>query len=500
MKFDPLASDLPAAEIIPEVRQHLAKENTLIVHAPPGAGKSTLLPLALLDQPFLEGKKILMLEPRRLAAKSIATRLAWFLGEKVGNTVGYRIRFDTQVGENTRIEVLTEGILTRMLHQDTSLENIGLVIFDEFHERSLFSDVALALCREMQDVLRPDLRIMIMSATLDIPKLSSLLKAPISESKGRQFPVEVLYTGNNDEVMLPELTARTVIKAGKSHEGDILVFLPGQGEIRKCEEILRAELKGFAIHPLYGTLPFHKQQQALVPDRGGKRKVVLATSIAETSLTIEGIKIVVDSGFSRISRFDPRTGLSRLVTVPITRDAADQRAGRAGRLEAGICYRMWSKATHERLAPHRTPEILESDLASLVLEMAEWNINDINQLAWLTAPPRGNVLQARDTLHELEALETNKITDHGKKMHQLPCHPRLAHMLIKAEETDLLGLATDIAAILEERDPLPKESGIDLNLRIEALRKHRDEKRQNRKFDRLDLVASSYRRIVSAIS
>ena len=500
MSFDPYKIDLPVVEIISEVRHSLQKENTLIVNAPPGAGKSTLLPLALLDEPWLEGKKMLMLEPRRLAARSIATRMSDLLNSPVGQTVGYRIRFENKTSDNTRIEVLTEGILTRMIHSDNALDGIGLVIFDEFHERSIHADVALALCREAQQVLRPDLRIMIMSATLNMPQLTQLLQAPSIESKGRQYPVDIVYTGEQDQMMLPELTCRTVVKAVNEHAGDVLVFLPGEGEIKKCEDILKKQLTDFRIHPLYGKLPQPKQLSAIMPDKTGRRKVVLATSIAETSLTIEGIKIVVDTGFGRTSRFDPRSGLSRLETVQISKDSADQRAGRAGRLSAGVCYRMWSRATHERLTENRTPEIMEADLAPLVLDMAQWGIMDVHQLTWLTPPPKGTLAQAADTLHQLEALHNGRITEHGKSIHKLPCHPRIAHMLLMAEEEDLLPLATDIAAILEERDPLPKEAGIDINLRVEALRRYRDNTGKGGKFGRIDKVADAYRKLFGITS
>lgn len=494
MPFDPLKIDLPVVDIIPEVRNSLQKDNTLIVNAPPGAGKSTLLPLALFEEPWLQGKKVLMLEPRRLAARSIAMRMSDLLNDEVGQTVGYRIRFENRTSAQTRIEVLTEGILTRMIHSDNALEGVGMVIFDEFHERSIHADVALALCREAQQVLRPDLRIMIMSATLNMPQLTELLKAPVAESSGRQFPVEVIYTGEQDQMMLPEMTARTVVKAVRENEGDALVFFPGEGEIKKCEELLRKELRGFAIHPLYGKLPHGKQYSAIMPDQQGRRKVVLATSIAETSLTIEGIKIVVDTGYGRTSRFDPKSGLSRLETVQISKDSADQRAGRAGRLSAGVCYRMWSKATHERMQEHRVPEIMEADLAPLVLDMAQWGIVDAYQLTWLTPPPKGALSQASDTLHQLDALHNGRITEHGKKVHQLPCHPRIAHMLIMAEDDEMLELATDVAAILEERDPLPRESGIDINLRIEALRRYRKGHGQG-KFGRIEKIATSYRKL-----
>lgn len=439
-----------------------------------------------------------MLEPRRLAARSIASRMAELLGEPVGKTVGYRVRFDNKVSESTRIEVLTEGILTRMIHSDNELQGIGMVIFDEFHERSIHADVAMALCREAQQVLRPDLRILVMSATLDMPQLTALLNTEAVISKGRQYPVDIRYTGEQEISILPELAARTILQATREQEGDILAFFPGEGEIRKCEELLRKDLKGFAIHPLYGMLPQNKQFAAIMPDRSGKRKVVLATSIAETSLTIEGIKTVVDTGFGRKSRFDPKSGLSRLETVQISADSADQRAGRAGRLSPGVCYRMWSKATHSQLEPHPTPEILEADLTSLVLDLAQWGIVDASQLTWLNPPPKGALALASETLHQLNALEHGRITEHGQRIHALPCHPRIAHMLIEADDLGLLPLATDIAAILEERDPLPKEAGIDINLRIETLRRFRGENRLNNKFARIEKIAESYRRMFDA--
>lgn len=498
MTFDPLKIDLPVTEIIPQVREQLNNENTLIVNAPPGAGKSTLLPLALLNQNWLKDKKIVMLEPRRLAAKTIAYRMAALLEDEPGQTVGYRVRFENRVSEKTKIEVVTEGILTRMLQSDNALEDVGLVIFDEFHERSLHADIAMALCREAQQVLRPDLRIMVMSATLNMPQLTALLKAPVVESKGRQYPVEIYYAANDaDETLLPELTSRTVINAMKAHDGDALVFLPGEGEIRKCEEILINHPSDFEIHPLYGQLPPREQFLAIMPNKFGKRKVVLATSIAETSLTIEGIRIVVDTGFGRTSRYDIRSGLSRLETIRISKDSADQRAGRAGRLSEGVCYRMWTKATHERLAEHRVPEIMEADLASLVLDMAQWGVNDILQLTWLTPPPKAALAQATDTLHQLNALEKGKITAHGKQIHRLACHPRIAHMLLMAPGEKEKQLACDIAAILEERDPLPRDSGIDINLRIEALRRARANNTIGNRFARIEKGAASYRKMLN---
>jgi ATP-dependent helicase HrpB len=496
LSFDPFKINLPVTEILADVREKLAQQNTLIVNAPPGAGKSTLLPLALINQPFLEGKKIIMLEPRRLAARTIASRMASLWGDEIGQTIGYRIRFDNKVSDKTQIEVVTEGILTRMLQSDNALENVGLVIFDEFHERSLHADVAMALCREAQQVLRPDLRILVMSATLNMPQLTSLLKAPVVISEGKQFPVEVIYTNDADDKLLPELTARIVARALKENEGDILIFLPGEGEIKKCEEILRHQTENISIHPLYGQLPPQEQFLAIMPNKQGRRKIVIATSIAETSLTIEGIRIVVDSGFGRTSRFDPKSGLSRLETIRISKDSADQRAGRAGRLSSGVCYRMWTKATHERLTEHRIPEILEADLTDLVLDMAQWGVKDIQELTWLNPPPKASLAQATETLNQLDALENGKITPHGRQIHRLACHPRLAHMLLLAKETREKQLATDIAAVLEERDPLPRESGIDINLRIEALRRARDNKSLGNRFTRIEKGAASFRNML----
>lgn len=495
MAFDPKSIDLPVVEIIDEVNSKLSNANSLIVNAPPGAGKSTLLPLAFLGKSWLNGQKIIMLEPRRLAARSIAERMSDLLGEKVGQTVGYHIRFENRTSENTQIEVVTEGILTRMLQSDNSLEGVGMVIFDEFHERSIHADVALALCREAQHVLREDLRILIMSANLNMPQLTQLLKSDAVVSKGRQYPVDVKYEGDVDAFVMAEMCAKTIQKAAKHNDGDILVFLPGQGEINKTADLLKGKMPGFQMHMLYSQLPQNKQRAAILPDRNGQRKVVLATSIAETSLTIEGVTIVVDSGFGRHSQFDPNSGLSRLETHRIPRDSADQRAGRAGRLSPGVAYRLWSSVTHGRLQDHIIPEIEQTDLASLVLEMSQWGITDVQQMTWLTPPPKGHLMQARDLLHQLEALENGRITSHGKAMAKLPCHPRIAHMLILAHEEDQVGLAADIAALLEERDPLGRDAGIDINDRIEVLRTHRREQREGRRFGRIAKVAEQYRRL-----
>ncbi len=497
LKINLKDTGLPIVSVLDEIREQLAGGNTLIVHAPPGAGKSTLIPLALLDAPWVQQKKIIMLEPRRLAARTIADRMASLLGEQVGETVGYRIRFETRVSPGTRIEVVTEGILTRMLQADNALSDVSAIIFDEFHERSIHADLALALSRQTQQILRPDLRIVIMSATLNIPELSASLQAPAVGSEGRQYPVKLIYQGENDLRMLPELMAQTIFKAARETSGDILAFMPGESEIRKCETLLNYEQPDFEVHPLYGMLPWNQQIAAIFPNRQGKRKVILATSIAETSLTIEGVRVVVDCGYTRTSRFDPGSGLSKLETIAVSKDSADQRAGRAGRLGPGTCYRMWPRVRHEQLADHRTPEILEADLANLVLELARWGISDPDQLSWITPPPKGSYLQASELLHQLEALENGRITPHGKAMHQLPCHPRIAHMLIRAKEQGNIALATDLAALLEERDPMGKEAGIDINRRISFLRRHRAENRLGKKLKNIAQVAASYRSMSS---
>jgi ATP-dependent helicase HrpB len=496
--FNPYTHNLPVTDIIPTVQRKLTNHNTLILTAPPGAGKSTILPLALLNEPWLNNKKIILLEPRRLAASTIAHRMSDLLGEQPGQTVGYRIRFENKISRNTKIEVVTEGILTRMLHTDNALEDIGLIIFDEFHERSIHADIALALSREVQQILRPDLRLLIMSATLDVPQLAEMLKAPIVESKGKMYPVDIIYTNEQDLQQLPELSARTIAKAVKEQEGDLLAFLPGQAEIRKAAEILSRTHSSFAIHSLYGQNHHAEQQAALMPDPHARRKIVLATSIAETSLTIEGIKIVVDSGYTRKQAFNPGNGLSALKTVQVSIDSADQRAGRAGRLSSGTCYRMWSAATQQRLAPYRTPEILESDLSPLLLDLLEWGISDPITLDWLNNPPANAISSAKELLQALGAISDGKITDHGKQIHRLPCHPRLANMLITAQQSGKLALATDIAALLEERDPLDRQSaGADLNHRIEQLRRYRSQGQRDRKWEKVEKTAAAYRKLFS---
>ncbi len=496
-----MSEQLPIIEIIPEIKKALSLHNTIILQAPPGAGKSTILPLQLLNENWLQGKKILMLEPRRLAARAVANRMSSLLNEQVGNTVGYRVRFDNKVSKQTKLEVLTEGVLTRMLQQDNTLEGVGLVIFDEFHERSLHADLALALCREMQQVLREDLRILIMSATLDGSTLSALLdKAPVLTSAGRQYPITFQYLPSENEIPIHSQMSKAICKALASNEGDVLAFLPGAGEIQRTQELLEREVSGISIHALFGDLPFQKQQEALLPHSQGKRKVVLATSIAETSLTIEGIKIVIDCGYSRVPRFDPKTGLTRLDTIRVTQDVATQRAGRAGRLGPGVCYRLWNEASHQHLLPHRNPEIMEADLAPTVIELAQWGIEDMQKLTWLTPPPIAAVSQAKNLLEELNAIYKNKITERGKQILRLPTHPRIAHLLLEGKQFGLTTLATDLAAVLEERDPLQKEAGANLTLRIEVLRKWRNKEyvsADKNVLERIERLATQWRKFFS---
>lgn len=447
-----------------------------VLQAPPGAGKTTRVPLALLDEKWLAGRKIIMLEPRRLAARAAARRMAAMLGEKVGETVGYRMRMDTNVGSRTRIEVVTEGVLTRLLQADQALENVGLVIFDEFHERSLQADLGLALCAQSRSLLREDLRILVMSATLNGEPVARLLGgAPIVTSAGRAYPVETRYLGSNPDERLERRVAAAVMKALRADEGDILVFLPGAGEIGRTKALLDegAHDPGLIVAPLHGNLPQEAQDRAIEPDSAGTRKVVLSTSIAETSLTIEGIRIVIDCGLMRVPRFSPRSGMTRLETIRLSRASADQRRGRAGRLGLGICYRLWSEGEHEGLQEFSVPEILEADLAPLALELAGWGAEP-DDLVWLDVPSAAAYAQARTLLAELGALAPDGIiTPHGRMMAGLPFHPRLAHMMLKGKELGLGGPACDLAALLSERDILRAERSVmdaDLRLRLEMLR------------------------------
>lgn len=474
---------LPILQALPGVRDALRSNGVVIVQAPPGAGKSTVLPLELLSEPWLGAARIIMLEPRRLAARAVAARMARSLGEAIGHTVGYHVRFDRRAGPRTRLEVVTEGILTRRLQSDPGLDGVGLVIFDEFHERSLDADLALALCRDAQRHLRDDLRILIMSATLDEGALRRALgDPPIVTASGRQHPVEVLHTPRDADGPLGVAVAGEVARMMHEHPGDVLAFLPGVGEITRAQEALERLMAEDGapealIRPLYGDMPLDAQQAAIEPDTRGRRRVVLATSIAETSLTIEGVRIVVDSGFVRVPRFDARIGLTRLETARVTRDSADQRAGRAGRVGPGVCLRMWSAQTHTQLMSARRPEILESDLAPLRLELALWGAREAGDLRWVTPPPAGALGQARDLLQQLGALQGEALTARGRAMLEWPTHPRLAHALIesRASGPGMPALAADVAAALDERDPFPRSApeGVDLSLRVEALRRWR---------------------------
>jgi ATP-dependent helicase HrpB len=484
---------LPIREALEPLARALADHPRVLLRAPPGAGKSTLVPLALLDGAWLGDQKILMLEPRRIAARAVAGRMAQLVGEPVGGTVGFRTRLDTQVSRATRIEVVTEGILTRMLQADPELGGIGCVIFDEFHERSLNADLGLALSIESQETLREDLKLLVMSATLDLEPLARLLGgAPTVSAEGRSFEVATHYVPRRADIALELQTAQVMRGALANHDGDILCFLPGAAEIRRVQRALEDLLGGAAegaapsaaaaagsrsavrILPLYGELGAAQQDAALRPAPGGERKIVLATSIAETSLTIEGVTVVIDAGLRRYSEFDPASGMSRLVTGKVSQAAADQRRGRAGRLAPGVCYRLWSEGAQASLAPHTPPEISSADLAPLALELACWGTADAGRLRWLDPPPAAPLAQARDLLRELEAVDAaGRVTPHGRALASMGTHPRLAHMLIKGRDFKAQRLASDLAAILSERDILraaPGARDVDLRLRVAALR------------------------------
>ncbi len=467
---------LPIDEILPSIRRALEICPHALLTAPPGAGKTTRVPPALLGASWLSGRKILLLEPRRLAARAAASRMAEELDERVGETVGYRMRLDTKVGPKTRIEVVTEGILTRMLHQDPSLDAYGMVLFDEFHERSLQSDTGVTLCLEAQRLFRPDLRLLVMSATLDSGSVSDLLgRAPIITCEGRMFPVETRYLDEPFAGPLDRAVTQTIKRSLIRDHGSVLVFLPGIAAIRRVERMLLDAELGSSVHiaPLHGELPQTLQDAAIRPAAPGSRKIVLATSIAETSLTIDGVRVVIDSGWLRLPRFDPRSGLTRLETIRVTKDAADQRRGRAGRLEPGVCYRLWTEREQVALAAHRPPEILEADLAPLVLDLANWGTQDPDTLSWLTPPPRGGISQAKELLTRLGALSVDgRLTEHGRQMAALPLHPRLSHMLIRSGSLGLADLACEVAALLSERDIVPDvrhHRNPDLRVRIDLL-------------------------------
>ena len=491
--LSPYIHQFPVGEVAADVIRSLAATPRIIVTAPPGAGKSTLLPLLLL-QSMPEGK-ILMLEPRRIAARQIAERMASMIGEAVGKTVGYRMRFETKVSATTRIEVLTEGIMTRMLVDDPTLDGVGMVIFDEFHERSLTSDTALALVRESQQIIRPDLLMVIMSATIDASALCQALDAPLIESQGRMHEVTIHHLEEADQRNCADITASAIKKAHREEQGDILAFLPGKGEIMRCCELLGESLGSTHIYPLYGLLSSEEQRKAIMPSRPGERKVVLATPIAETSLTIEGVKTVIDSGLCKTLVYDPRNGMSHLETVRISLDMAKQRSGRAGRTTDGTCYRLWSKATELRMDDCRQPEIEHADLSSTLLDIAAWGEDDIMDMPWLTPPPSSHAMQARQLLTNLGALDHDgHITPHGHQLALLPCHPRIAQMLIMAEDNKTKALAADIAALLEEKDILTDDSDADINTRIELLRNAR-RKKQTGRWKRIADIAEQYRRL-----
>lgn len=480
MNIDFSKIGLPVVDILEDVASALENSSSTILEAAPGAGKTTLVPLYLLQKGLVGSQKIIMLEPRRLAARAAARRMADLLGEEVGQTVGYRVRLDSKVSRQTRIEVVTEGILTRRLQSDPELSGVGLIIFDEFHERSLQTDLGLALARQVQEVLRDDLKLLLMSATIEGARLSNALGgAPVIKSEGRQFPVETRFLERPSTKRIEQSVAAIIEEATQQDEGDILVFLPGAGEIKRTEKLLSgsAKLKDALVMPLYGNLPAREQDRAILPDPEGRRKIVLSTDIAETSLTIEGVKIVIDAGLARNPMFDPNSGMTALVTRRVSRASADQRRGRAGRMGAGICYRLWTAAEDRGLIEFTSPEILNADLSSLVLELANWGVQDATELYWMDAPPPGPWAQGQDLLRALGALdEEGKITELGQEIVKLPLHPRLAGMLLRSQDINAEALAVDIAALLSERDILRRDREFpnsDIRTRLEILEEGR---------------------------
>ena len=466
--------NFPVDQIIPQLKAALTSRPSAILVAEPGAGKTTRVPLALLSEAWATGKKIVMLEPRRLAARSAAARMAETLGEAVGQTVGYTVRLERKVSKATRIEVVTEGILTRRLQGDPELADTALVIFDEFHERSLDGDLGLALCLDVQRSLRPDLKILIMSATLDVAQLKAQISdAEVLETAGRMFPVEVDYLDKTSRQSLIADTTRAVHKVARTVQGSILVFLPGEGEIRRVADALTNDLpdQRTDIRPLYGAMAMADQDAAIKASPPGRRKIVLATTIAETSLTIDGIEAVIDTGFKRVARFDPASGMAGLETIRVSLASAEQRKGRAGRLGPGHCYRLWPEAEMRSLAAHDDPEIRSADLAQLVLELANWGISKADGLPWIEQPPSAAFAQAQDLLRQLGALDSNNaITAHGKAIAKLPLHPRLSHMVVSAREKGSGAAAAEMAALISERDGLPRETSADAEIRLMHLR------------------------------
>lgn len=472
---DPFRDSLPVDVALPGLRRALAEGRSAVLVAPPGAGKTTRVPLALLSEPWVAGRRILVLEPRRLAARAAAARMASTLGEEVGETVGLRVRFSSRVSRKTRIEVVTEGVFTRLILDDPELTGVAAVLFDEFHERSLDADLGLALALDAQRGLREDLRLIAMSATIDGARVASLLgSAPVIESKGRMFEVETRYVGRMQREPVERQMAAAIERALSEERGSVLAFLPGAAEIRRTADRLAERVRDPAIDivQLYGALEAETQDRAIAPSPAGRRKVVLATSIAETSLTIEGVRIVVDSGLARVPRYEPAVGLTRLETVRVSRASADQRRGRAGRTEPGVCYRLWDEPETMSLAPFTTPEILASDLSGLVLDLAVWGVSDPNTLAWLDPPPAPALAEARALLIELDAIDAaSRITEKGKRLARLPLPPRLAAMIVAAAEEGEALLAAEIAAVVSERNLGGDD--IDLAHRLEIFRRDR---------------------------
>ena len=466
---------LPIDEALPKLTVALRASNAAVLVAPPGAGKTTRVPLVLADEPWAASKKILVLEPRRLAARAAAERMAATLGEKVGDTVGLRVRFGSKVSRKTRIEIVTEGVFTRLILDDPSLDGIAAVLLDEFHERSLDADLALALARDAQQGLREDLKLLAMSATLDGARVAKLLGgAPVIESAGRAFEVETRYLGRDQRAHIEQQVADAVTRALRADPGSVLAFLPGAAEIRRTETQLKDRLNDPSVDvvTLYGALDAQTQDRAIAPAPPGRRKVVLATSIAETSLTIQGVRIVVDCGLARVPRYEPDVGLTRLETVRVSRAAADQRRGRAGRTEPGVCYRLWDEPQTASLEAYARPEILAADLSGLLLDLAQWGAADPGTLSFLDPPPAGALAEARALLTELGAIDNDgRITDEGRKLRALPLPPRLARMVVDAGAEGSGALAADIAAILSERG-LGGDS-VDLDHRLDQFRRDR---------------------------
>lgn len=487
-------ADMGVARVADELNKALAETPRVILTAPPGAGKSTLLPLTILEE--LPEGKILMLEPRRLAARHVAERMASIMGESCGETIGYRVRLESRISQRTRIEVLTEGILERMLVDDPFLEGVAVVIFDEYHERSLTSDLTLALVLETQRLVRPDLKILVMSATLDTDLIARRMDALAIDCPGEGYGVDTIHTEDYEIRDCIRATTHTIGRAWREQTGDILVFLPGQGEISKCREILETALPEAEILALYGLLSPREQRKVFAPSPDSRRRIILATSIAETSLTINGITTVVDTGLVRRPVFNPNTGLTRLETVRISLDMATQRAGRAGRLAPGVAYRMWSKGAETRMKESREPEILTADLSATVLSTIAWGQRDALSLPWISVPPAGHIASAVSLLRQLKAIgEEGDISSLGRRLASMPCHPRLGRMLCEAGQAK--SLAADIAALLEEKDPLDNSRDSDLTTRIVMLRQYR-KSRMPKAWQRIDDISDQFRRMVGA--